>query len=405
MVKMPEFPPIKFDLQTRHGTIYGEEEKQAILECLANDAPTSGKKVDEFENKYAEMCDTKYAITVSNGTAALTIAYNAIGIQPGDEVITTPITWIATPAAAVVMGAKIKFCDIDPTTFNMDPTKLKALITPKTKIICPVHLYGQPVDMDPILEIARQNHIAVVEDAAHAPGAVYKGKKAGNLGDIGCFSFHEQKNMSTLGEGGMVTFNDPKLYDRIRGYKSHCARVIGKSTKYLSFSEDLAEKYLASNQFWFQDFDDCGYNFRMADMPAAVGICQLKRLESMNNRRREIAKELDVGLAKLDGIVPLRSIPNIVHTYHLYPVLLDSKQLKVNRDDFIFKLRKEFGIKCGINYLPLVQTQAFKKRNYSENDSPVAVKMWKNLVILPIHPRMTVEHIQYLLDSIKKILQ
>src|SRR5512137_1719536 len=144
MSKMPDFPPVKFDLQTRFGSIYGDEEKQAMLECLAKDAPTSDKKTEEFETQFAKYCGTKYATTANNGTGALTMAYKAVNVQPGDEVITTPITWIATAAA---LGATIKFSDVDPNTLNMDPTTIEALITPKTKAICPVHLYGQPVDM------------------------------------------------------------------------------------------------------------------------------------------------------------------------------------------------------------------------------------------------------------------
>ena len=352
-VKPPDFPPVKFDLQTRHGTIYGEEEKQAILDVFARDAPTSDKSVLEFESKFAEFCETKYAVTVSNGTAALNMAYNAVGVHPVDEVITTPITWIATPAAAVTLGATIKFCDIDPETLNMDPSKLEALITEKTKAICPVHLYGQPVDMDPILEIAHAHEIPVIEDSAHAPGGLYKGKKCGNLGDIGCFSFHEQKNMSTLGEGGMVTTNDDNLYERIRGYKSHCARVIGKSAKYLTLSDEIAQEKLDSNQFWFQDFDDCGYNFRMADMPAAVGVVQLTHLDAMNYRRREIAAYLTQRLSELAGVIVPKVIDDVNHTYHLFPILLDANQAKVSRDEFTLQLRRDYAIKTGIHYMPL----------------------------------------------------
>lgn len=403
MIKTPEFPPIKFDLQTRFGSFYGEEEQKAMMECLARDAPTSDKKVEEFELEFAKFCGSKYAITCNNGTAALMLAYKAAGVGLGDEVISTPITWIATSAAAVVLGAQIKFCDIDPLTLNMDPSKLKALITPKTKAICPVHLYGQPVDMDPILEIAKAKKIPVIEDSAHAPGAQYKGKMAGNLGDIACFSFHEQKNMSTLGEGGMVTTNDPKLYEIARSYKSHCARVIGKSTKYLTLSEEVTKKALDQGEFWFQDFDDCGYNFRMSDMQATVGLCQLKRLEGLNQQRREIAKKFDLAIENIKGLEPANVIPDVVHTYHLYPILLDSKT-KISRDQFIFQLRMK-GIKCGIHYMPLVQTKAFKNHGYSEKDSPIAVKQWKQLVTLPIHPRMKEEHIQYLLDNVAALLK
>nr|MDO8109332.1 DegT/DnrJ/EryC1/StrS family aminotransferase [Candidatus Sigynarchaeota archaeon] len=305
----PPMTPIKFDLQTRFGTIYDDAEKAAIVECLARDAPTSGKSVVEFEKRFAEICGTKHAIAVSNGTAALLVAFKAIGIKNGDEVITTPITWIATAACADVLGAKIKFCDVDPATMNMDPKTLEPLITKKTKAICPVHLYGQPVDMDPILEIAKKHSLFVVEDAAHAPGAQYKGKKAGSIGTVGCFSFHEQKNMSTLGEGGMVTTNDDKINEQVRLYKSHCTRVFGQSTKYLTLNATEYQGEMKKGRYWFQDFDDCGYNVRMTDIQGAVGVCQLQKLPKLNKRRQEIANYLTSELNQVSGLKPAAVLP------------------------------------------------------------------------------------------------
>jgi perosamine synthetase len=403
--ELSKMPPVKFDLQTRFGTIYGDEEKKAIEECLARDAPTSDKSCIEFQKKFAEYCGSKYAITVSNGTTALMSAYIGLDLKPGDEVITTPITWIATAAAAVVLGAKIKFCDIDPETFNLDPTKLKALITPKTKIIAPVHMYGQPCDMDPILEIAAKNNIKVCEDSAHAPGGSYKGKKTGNIGQASIFSFHEQKNMSTLGEGGMVTTNDSEVYERVRSYKSHCTRVIGASSKYMSFPADQEQAALEKDRFWYQDFDDCGYNFRMNDVTAAVGLVQLKKLDSLNAKRIVIANKLTKELASIPGIKPLKVIKDVVHTYHLYPVLIDAKAAKITRDEFVLKLRKDYGVKSGVHYMPLVATTAFKTRGFTEKNAPIACAQWEKLVTLPIHPRMTDEHVNYLIDSIRNLIK
>jgi perosamine synthetase len=224
------------------------------------------------------------------------------------------------------------------------------------------------------------------------------------LGQLGCFSFHEQKNMSTLGEGGMVTTNSPELYERVRGYKSHCARVIGKSSKYLTLSDKVTEEALAKNRFWYQDFDDCGYNFRMNDVTATVGICQLKKLPKLNENRQKAAKFMLDNLQTIPSIQLPIPPSHISHVYHLFPIQIDPKKAKISRDDFIFKLRKDFGIKCGIHYMPLVQTTAFKTRGYSEKDVPIACKRWPNLVTLPIHPRMTDEALQYLVESIKKII-
>ena len=405
MLKQPNFPPVKFDLETRFGSIYGDLEKKAVADVIDHDAPTSGKKVTEFETKFAEFCGSKYAVAVSNGTTALMMAYIGVGIQPGDEVISTPITWIATSAAAVVLGATIKFADIDPHTFNLDAERIEKLITPKTKAICPVHLYGQPVDMDPINEIAAEHHLNVIEDAAHAPGALYKGKKTGNLGDVGIFSFHEQKNMSTLGEGGMVTTNSLDIFERMRLYKSHCARVIGSSTKYLTLDNAIAEKALKEKQFWFQDFDDCGYNVRMNDVTGAVGLCQLTRIDSMNARRNEIASILDAGFTNIPGIRPLDQTAEIYHTYHLYPVKIDPKTAPITRDNLVYKLRMDYGIKTGTHYMPLVETEAFKKRGYSSQDAPLACKEWRYLITLPIHPRLTDDAVSYMITSIREAMK
>lgn len=399
------YPPIRFDLQTRFGTFYDDKEQKAIAEVLSRDAPTSDKKVVEFEQKFAQFCGTKYAVTVSNGTAALMMAYKALNIGLGDEIITTPITWIATAAAAVVLGATAKFGDVDPKTLNLDPTSIEKLITSKTKAICPVHLYGLPVDMDVFLEIGKKYNIPIIEDAAHAPGAMYHGKMAGNLGEIGCFSFHEQKNMSTLGEGGMVTTNDPEIYEKMRGYKSHCARVIGGSSKYLALSKDVAERAIENHQFWYQDFDDCGYNFRMNDVTATVGICQLEKLPMLNEKRREIAKNIGSELSSLSELF-IPTIPsNIIHTYHLYPIFTEPKKSLISRDEFIHQLRLDYGIKCGVHYMPLVQTEAFQTKGYNKTLTPIACERWQNLVTLPIHPRMLPEHVDYLISAIKKVLK
>src|SRR6266705_2745164 len=208
-------PQIKFDLQIKYGSEYGPEEERAVLEVLRQGAPTSGEACIQFEKDFAAYCGTTHARAVSNGTAALFLSLLALGVKRGDRIITTPITWIATAAAGVTLGAEVDFVDIDPLTYNLDPAQLEARITPRTRAVLPVHLYGQCCEMDAILSIASRHGIAVVEDACHAVGAEYKGRKAGAFGVTGCFSFHEQKNISTLGEGGMVVTNDPAIFERV----------------------------------------------------------------------------------------------------------------------------------------------------------------------------------------------
>ncbi|WP_455381116.1 DegT/DnrJ/EryC1/StrS family aminotransferase, partial [Salinispira pacifica] len=208
-------PTIKHDLQIKFGTEYGPEEEQALLSVFHAGAPTSGNACIEFEEQFAAYCGTKHARAVSNGTAALFLPLVALGIGPGDRVLTTPLTWIATAAVGATLGAEVDFVDIDPDTYNMDPRELEKKITPNTKAVLPVHLYGQICDMDPIMDLSRRHGFAVIEDACHAVGAEYRGKKAGSIGTFGAFSFHEQKNMSTLGEGGMIVTDDDDLYERV----------------------------------------------------------------------------------------------------------------------------------------------------------------------------------------------
>src|ERR1041385_8103267 len=292
-------PAIKFDLQIKYGSEYGTEEEQAILSVLRQGAPTSGEGCIQFERDFAAYCGTTHARAVSNGTAALFLSLAAIDLKPGDQVLTTPLTWIATAAAGVTLWATVDFVDIDPVTYNLDPAKLEAKIAPQTKAILPVHLYGQCCDMDRILEIARRHGLAVIEDACHAVGAEYKGRKAGSMGTTGCFSFHEQKNISARGEGGMVVTNDPKIFERVALYRSHCTRVYGRSTKYCSLDET---RFPMGKRFWWQDFDDCGYNFRLTDVQGAVGVIQLRKLDALNQRRIDNAAYLSAGLRDVPGL-------------------------------------------------------------------------------------------------------
>ena len=207
-----KLPKPVFELEFAHGSIYGEEEKAAVLDVLNANAPSCGPKVREFEEAFAAYCNTAYGLAVTSATAGLTLALIAAGVGPGDEVITTPVSWISTANAAAALGAKVVFADVDPFTINLDPQSVAGKITNRTKVILPVHLYGQCCDMDALNELAKPHGIVVVEDAAHASGAEYKGRKSGALGDIGVFSFHQQKNMVTLGEGGMVTTSSKALY-------------------------------------------------------------------------------------------------------------------------------------------------------------------------------------------------
>jgi len=393
---------IQHDLQIKFGTQYGEEEKAAVLKVLDNNAPTSGDECIQFEKDYARYSGAKYARVVSNGTAALFLSMVGIDIKPGDRVLTTPITWIATAAAPSKLGAEVDFVDIDPDTYNMDPNQLEDKITDNTKAVIPVHLYGQPCDMDPIMEISNRHNISVVEDACHAIGAEHKGKAVGTIGRTGCFSFHEQKNISTLGEGGIVLTDDAEVFERISLYRSHCTRVHGNSTKYCKLDE---EKFPIGKKFWWQDFDDTGYNFRMTDIQAAVGIEQLKKIDILNQRRIDNAGYLTEGLKDVVGLKLPAVIDDVKHVYHLYPVMIEPKEFGMTKEDFIYDMLNKYGIKIGFHYIPVHLSTAFKDRGFKKGQFPNAEKLGAQLVTLPINPRMTKEALEYLVNSIKDLHQ
>jgi dTDP-4-amino-4,6-dideoxygalactose transaminase len=393
-------PKIKFDLQIKYGTEYGPEEEQALLEVLRQGAPTSGEACIQFERDFAAYCGTTHARAVSNGTAALFLSLVALDVKPGDRILTTPLTWIATAAAGVTLGAEVDFVDIDPVTYNLDPAQLEAKITPNTKAILPVHLYGQCCDMDAILAIARRHSVAVVEDACHALGADYMGRKAGSMGVTGCFSFHEQKNISTLGEGGMVVTNDPAVFERVALYRSHCTRVYGRSTKYCSLDE---ARVPMGKRFWWQDFDDCGYNFRMTDVQGAVGVVQLRKLDALNQRRIDNAAYLSAGLRDVPGITLPTVRPGCKHVFHLYPIQVDSEEFGWTKDDFIYAMLHERGIKVGTHYTPLHYATAFQKRGFRKGQFPIAEGVAERLVTLPINPRQTREALDYLIESVRAL--
>ena len=393
-------PKIKYDLQIKYGSEYGPEEERAVLEVLRQGAPTSGEACIEFEKEFAAYCGTSHARAVSNGTAALFLSLVALDIKRGERIVTTPMTWIATAAAGVTLGAEVDFVDVDPNTCNLDPDQLEAKITPRTKAILPVHLYGQCCDMDAILAVAKRHGVAVVEDACHAVGAEYKGRKAGAMGTTGCFSFHEQKNISTLGEGGMVVTNDPAVFERVALYRSHCTRVYGHSTKYCSLDET---RFPVGQRFWWQDFDDCGYNFRMTDVQGAVGVVQLGKLDALNQRRIDNAAYISAGLRDVPGLkLPVVS-PGCKHVFHLYPVQIDPEKFGWTKDDFIHAMLTQKGIKLGTHYTPLHYATAFQKRGFRKGQFPVAESVSERLVTLPLNPRQSRQALDYLIESIRSM--
>ncbi len=389
-------PKILHDLEIANGSSYGYEEAIALIEVLQDMAPSCGKKVKQFETEFAEYCGTKYALAVTSATTGLTLAGIAAGVGPGDEVITTPLTWIATAMAFSALGAKIVFCDVDPRTLNLDPHKLEALITPKTKAIVPVHLFGQCCEMDKICEIAGRHGIAVIEDCAHNPGGEYLRVKSGALGDMGVFSFHQQKNMSTLGEGGLVTTNNQDFYERVLSYRSLCCRTYGGSSKYLPIDE---EKYPMGKEYWKLYFDDIGFNYRMTDAQAAVGIEQLHKLERHNRRRIELADRLTNRLHGVKGLSLPYVDPKGKHVFHIYMIQLE-KDFPLSKPDFMWELYTQKGVKAWSHYMLIHLSEPYIAQGHATGECPVAEEIVSRHVTLPIHPRLTEEAIDYMADCI-----
>jgi perosamine synthetase len=392
-------PQVVHELEFGHGSCYGKEEQDALLEVLRASAPSCGPWVKRFEEGFAKYCGTEYGLAVTSGTTGLQLAMIAAGVGPGDEVITTPISWIATANAAAVLGARVVFADVDVRTLNLDPASVEKKITPHTKVILPVHLYGQCSDMDALNELARPHKIRVVEDAAHAAGAEYKGRKAGALGDIGVFSFHQQKNMVTLGEGGLITTSDRSLYERMLSHRSLCCRTYDPKGKYLPLDESV---HPMGKRYWYLDFDEVGFNYRMTDAQAAVGLVQLRKLDSLNARRIDIAKKYSEGLEGIEGLTLPFVSPENKHVFHVYMVLLEAAFLRT-KEDFMWDLYTRKRIKAWSHYMPIHLTTVYRKLGHLPGECPAAEKLFEKYVSIPIHPRMTDEVVQYVIDSIREL--
>jgi dTDP-4-amino-4,6-dideoxygalactose transaminase len=348
--------------------LLGDEEKKAVSDVLDSGMLAQGKKVKEFEEKFAEYIGTKHAVATSSGTTALHLALLASGIKNGDEVITTPFTFISTANAPLFVGAKPVFADINPETFNIDPDKIGKMLTNKTKAILPVHLYGQPCEMDKILEIADKYNLIVIEDACQAHGAEYNCKRVGNIGNAGCFSFYPTKNMTT-GEGGMVTTNDEEFAEKVRLFRSH-----GQKERY--------------------SYTMVGYNFRMTDVAAAVGIEQLKKLEEFNEKRIKNASFLSEQLN--DAVETPYVLPDVKHVFHQYTIKTDKRELLIEN------LKKE-GVGFGIYYpKPLHFYEPL--REYGNNDLKNTESICKNVLSLPVHPGLSEVDLEKIASSVKKFV-
>lgn len=365
----------------------GQEEIKAVIKVLKSKWLTMGEITHNFETAFAEYLGVKHAFAVANGTAALHIAHQALGITEGDEVICPSLTFVATANSVFYTKAIPVFADVTSlNNFNISPDSIREKITPKTRAITVVHYGGYPCNMDDILEIARSHGLYVIEDAAHAPGAVYKGEKAGTIGDIGCFSFFSNKNMTT-GEGGMIVSNHDELAERIRRTRSH-----GMTTLTLDRHKGHAYSY---------DVLELGYNYRIDEIRAAIGIEQLKRLEKNNSARKEIVGSYRNMLQDIDEIsIPFREHPDR-SSFHILPVLLNSG---VDRKNFQERLKAK-GIQTSMHYPPIHLFSFYRKKfGYKQGHLPITEEIGKREVTLPLYPQMDQRSVKYIVDEIKNIL-
>ncbi|MBV6429960.1 MAG: GDP-perosamine synthase [Bryobacteraceae bacterium] len=394
-----QLPKPLYELEYGHGSIYDEDDKAALLAALEDSAPSCGPRVKAFEEAFAAYCGAAHALAVTSATAGLRLAMLALDIGPGDEVITTPISWISTANAAASVGASVVFADVEAETMNLDPRSVAAKVSERTRAILPVHLYGECCDMDALAGIARPRNIALVDDCAHAAGAEYKGRKAGSLADISVFSFHQQKNMVTLGEGGMITTTRRDLHERMLGFRSLCCRTYDPKGKYLAFDESARPM---GKRYWYLDFDDVGFNYRMTEAQAAVGLVQLRKLDGLNRRRAEIAERYRRGLSGIPGLCPLRRSKG-GHANHVFCVLLGDS-FPLSKEDFMWRLYTEKRIKVWSHYMPIHLTSAYRAMGHGEGECPVAEDLFHRYVSLPVHPRLTDEAVDYVIASIRELL-
>lgn len=367
-----------------HQTIE-DDDIEAVVKAFKSDWLTQGPAVKEFETRIAEYCGTKYAVAVNSGTAALHCAYFAAGIQTGDEIIMPSQTFVATANAAIYLGAKPVFCDIDLDTYNIDVNKIEELITEKTKAIVPVHIAGEPCNMEEILSLAKKHNLLVIEDACHAFGAKYKNKKIGGLSDMTVFSFHPVKSITT-GEGGAICTNNEKYYKSMCAFRTH--GIVN--------DDRLQNK---NEGPWYFEMQNLGFNYRITDIQSALGISQLTKINSFIAKRKMIADYYYESLKDIKNLILPVSDKDNFSSWHLYIVRVD----KNIRKEFFTKLR-ENGIGVQIHYIPVHHHPYYKRNGFGESYLPNTEIYYDTCLSLPIYPNLKKEEQDFVINTIKKLL-
>lgn len=390
------------------GSIYDGEEEQAVLAAMKQDSLTMGPKVTEFQDAFAKMCGVKHAFATSNCTTSMHLCTQLFDIREGDEVIVTPNTFIATSLVILKEKARPVYVDIDPRTYNIDPAKIEEKITPRTRAIYVVHYGGLVCDMDPIMEIAQKHKLYVLEDCAHAVGAEYKGRKAGAIGDVGCFSFHSLKNITTCGEGGMITTTHDEWADPIE--KLRCMNLGQWDAEQTAWTwGDVSIEKKGQVDYWIPshfDVDDVnghwGNNYRMNEIQAAVGCVQVGKLDMLNSKRIEIGRKINAGIEGIKGITPVYEPDYAKHIYHLYTLCVEEDELGAGRDDYLRALYRDEGVQGILHYQPTYHFTGLQKLGYGTGYCPNAEQFfYQRELNLPMHPRLTDEQVETMIQGIR----
>lgn len=369
--------------------IIDDEDVQSVVNALKGDYLTTGPYVKEFEEKVASYVGAKYAVAVSNGTAALHMACFAAGIKDGDEVIVSPMTFAASANSVLYCSGTPVFADIDPLTYNIDPEEIEKKITNKTKAIIPVDFSGQSVDMYRIKAIADKHGLIIIEDAAHALGSEYKGKKVGSLADMVEFSFHPVKPITTA-EGGIVTTNNEDLYKKMMLFRTHGI------TRDREALED-------NHGPWYYEQQVLGYNYRLTDVQSALGISQMRKVDEFINRRREIVKQYNKAFKDLNEIITPFEADFSNSGWHIYVIKIKPNLLKVTRKEIFEALQAE-NIGVNVHYLPVYLHPYYRDIGYKKGICPNAEDLYDNMITLPLFPSMTNEDLNDVVTAVNKVI-
>lgn len=366
-----------------------EADVEAVTEVLTSDYLTCGPKVTELENRLCELTGAKYAVACSNGTAALHIAAMAAGLQEGDELITTPITFAASANCALYCGAKPVFADINPNTYNIDPKSVQEKITEKTKAVVAVDFTGQAVELEPLLAMCHEKGIVLIEDGAHSIGTKYKGKMVGSIADMTTFSFHPVKTV-TGGEGGAVLTNSDELYEKLVLYRTHG----------ITREANLLER--EPHGPWYYEQVDLGYNYRLTDIQCALILSQLDKLELFQARRKEIVERYNQAFMEVPELFVQQEIPESDTTRHLYILRIRPEKLAIDRKRFFEALGAE-NICCNVHYIPVYYHPYYEKLGYKKGICPNAEKLYDEILSLPLYYSLTDQDVEDVICAVKKI--